>query len=531
MSEKPNTKNPETEKGSETLTKQLYELSQHSPREFAQKWADERDGAELGLPELEDSFRKKFVEQGGEDPNLAEMSEENKRMLYSLRVEGNELGFIFNQLASEAGANPAQAESLARFIKEQDARALKEATEQNDSPFMPGDSHIDRLLASYEDSSVDSSAQNAPVEDLGDIQSRLNPDPSEPLSEATKKGFFDLSLSADQTFQEKLDRLDNEQQKEVRAYIKQSYENMKVAAMSPEDRKQYFAAQKEKLANEQAAAANEARQDALEVAVAQEPTPGEVNPEVKARRENPQTEEDFEELHALKLANGAEFKDVYMNKLSPEQQVKFDAREAKYDARIMVEDPDFLIPRLSRRGEWTSMSGLKPENEPAEEAKAEDNTRPFNREYHANESELKNLAELASSSNPEDKKAYADAVRGMPAEKFAALSKYRAENSSGSDTEPQSPPEIPRSQKVERRIDGPLSEGYLRSMYKDAHSSDPRLREAFAAESRDWNAVERNQYVQYSATLQTEIAEQERQQPPVKQGPIRRWWGRLRGKK
>lgn len=522
MSEIPNTKKHETEDNHEQFVSEIYELSQGSPREFAKMWDKkwEADGNQVwdengdAKPSSwRDQFAKfaeaRFEEHGGLDSNATEMSEPNKRLLYCLResAKGTFTDVAFQALRD----NPNQRESFDRFAVEQDARAI----EQRDV----NDVEYGTLLNSFTDSpeaGADSSRETL------DIQSRLNPEPSEPLSEATKKDFFDLSRSADQTFQEKLDRLDNEQQKEVRAYVKQSYENMKVAEMSLEGRKQYFAAQREKQASEQEKVAEMARQDALEVAVAQEPALVEEDPEVAARRENPQSEEDYEELHALKLSNGVEFKDVYTNKLSPEQKVKFDAREAKYDARIMVEDPDFLIPRLSRKGEWTSMSGSKPENDAAGEVAAEkpDSTplvsrggnivTPFNHEYQGDEAELKDLADLALSSNPEDKKEYANAVKGMSVEKLAALSKYRSEN----------------PVKPERGIEDTLGEKYMHAMYENAHSDDSRLRQDFAVASRGWSDAERNQYTRYSATIQTELADQERQQPQTNPGPLRRLWNR-----
>lgn len=346
MSETPNTKKPELERGSETLTEDLYALSQESPREFARKWENERDNAKLEV-ELEDFFREKFVEQGGLDPNLNEMSEENKRMLYSLRAEGNELVFIFNQLGSEARANPAQAESLTRFIKEQDARA----SQQHDRPPMPGDDYTKWILESFEDASVEASTQAPSAEKSGDIQSRLNPAQVEPLSDAKMSELFRNSKSNDTekiaAYGEALGQMTQEQRDQFETYKRQSLENERVAAMTPEERKQYFATPIEK--------ENKARQDALEVAVAQEPNLAD-NPEVVARRENPQTEEDRLLLFSLMLREPEAFKKVYGN-LTPAQKAEYDLTQSKQERALEKTDPTFIVPKLSSNGEtWHKMS-------------------------------------------------------------------------------------------------------------------------------------------------------------------------------
>lgn len=61
-------------------------------------------------------------------------------------------------------------------------------------------------------------------------------------------------------------------------------------------------------------------------------------------------EEDFLILHSLKLTEPERFKEVF-NELPVSAKAKFDAFEAREDARIKTSNPEFSVPKLSVDGE------------------------------------------------------------------------------------------------------------------------------------------------------------------------------------
>lgn len=255
MSETQKNHHAETENGSETLIKDLFETSQSSPQEFVRQWEDRASDAGLDMFALEDSFRDLLEQVGGGDPSAEVMPEQVMRTLYSLRAQGNELGMVFTHLASEMSTSPKMREDLWNFIKAQDEQAAKDRGGRSHEEV----GYIEGTLKSFVDS--------------GDRQGRPEVEPSEShgddeeqyLKEERAELVGKLSPSQRKQFHEAqrdgldfLDALD-------RARMDDHAVGELLGSLPPEKRKEFFTAPLEGKGRDEAI--DRARQAAMEQAV------------------------------------------------------------------------------------------------------------------------------------------------------------------------------------------------------------------------------------------------------------------------